>query len=166
MLRIALLVSAGLALVAWVVWVTERRSIAIAAACIAAGAAIAFSGAWLVDCRACHTAPLAVGVLASVPFFGAGWIALIASGRDPWTRRWFLPLLAAAALQALWAAPLILSSTIRGQCPCAGLFFDRAESTLSAIGIDRWVGPILLAEAALTLWLAWSAFTARAEPPR
>src|SRR5690349_18396670 len=117
MLRFALLFSAGFALVAWTLWFTERRAIAVAASAIAAGAGIALAGAWLVDCRACHTAPLAVGVLVSLPFFVVGWLGLAASRPDNWQAGWFLPLVAAMLVQALWALPLTTATTLGGQCP-------------------------------------------------
>ena len=125
---------------------------------------IALAGAWLVDCRACHTAPLAVGVLVSLPFFVAGWLALVASKPDHWHAGWFAPLLVAILVQVLWALPLTYATTLRGQCPCAGFIFNTSETTLSAIGIDHWVGPILLVEAVVTLWLAWTAFKAQPNP--
>ena len=107
----------------------------MAGAAICAGAGIALAGAWLLDCRACHTAPLAVGMLVSLPFFVVGWIALVASRPDRWGGGWFIPLFAATLVQALWAIPLILATTLGGQCPCAGLIFNRTETTLTAIGV-------------------------------
>ena len=160
MLRFILLFTGALVLVGWVVWASGRRPTAIASAAITAGTLIAVIASLLVDCRLCRTGPLAVGTLMSVPFFGLGWIALALARSDGLPRGWMLPILAAASFQMLWAVPLVHASTVLGACPCMGLIFNGSATALGAIGIDRAVGPILVAEAMVSVWLAWKAHTA------
>lgn len=163
MLRFGVLVVIGLAVVAWTVWASGRKAVAIAAAAVVSGAGVALFSSLLVDCRMCQTGPLVVGTLLSLPFFVVGWLALALPVHQEFHRTWLMPVLAAASLQVFWALPLTHAATILGECPCMGLVFNGVPTALSAIGIDRVVGPVLLAEAVVSVWLGWRAF-ARAVP--
>jgi hypothetical protein len=162
-LRFGLIFLLGLAVVAWALWASHRRPIAVAAASIAAGAGVALFASLLVDCRMCQTGALAVGTLMSLPFFVVGWIALAVPLHEEFHRSWLLPVLAASSFQVFWALPLTHAATIRGECPCMGLIFNGVPTALTAIGMDRAVGPVLLAEAVISVWLIWRAFV-RATP--
>jgi hypothetical protein len=158
-LRLILLFVLGLGVVAAALWASGRRAAVLGSSAVVAGALVALLASLLVDCRLCLTGPLAAGTLMSLPFFAVGVVALAVARHGVFARSLLLPGMGAGVFQVLWAIPLTQAATIRGDCPCSGLVFNGATTGLSAIGIDRAVGPILIAEALLALWLAWRAFS-------
>jgi hypothetical protein len=158
-LRLILLFVLGLGVVALALWASSRRAAALGSGAVVAGALVALLASLLVDCRLCLTGPLAAGTLMSLPFFAVGAVALAVARHAGVPRALLLPAFAAGLFQVIWAVPLTRAATFRGDCPCSGLVFNGAATGLTAIGIDRAVGPILIAEALLALWLAWKALS-------
>jgi hypothetical protein len=163
MRAVLLFAALGLLIVVAAVRALGSRAVVLATACIAAGAGVALAGVLAVDCAQCHTASLVVAAFASAPFWAAGLVALAISGADAWHRGWLVAIVLIGAVQAAWAAPVLYAATWGGRCPCEGFWWTQASSGLSAVGSDRWLGLLFLAEAALAVIIGWRAYR---RPPR
>lgn len=158
-MRAVLLFSAlGILVVVGAVRALGNRAVVLATSCIAAGAIVALAGILAVDCGQCHTASLVVAAFASAPFWAAGLIALVIAGADAWHRGWLTAIVLIGAVQAAWAAPVVSAATWGGRCPCEGFWWTSATSGLAAIGSDRWLGLLFLAEAVLAVVIGWRAY--------
>ncbi len=158
-MRAVLLFSAlGILIVAAAVRALGNRAVVLATACIAAGAIVALAGVLAVDCAQCHTSSMVVAAFASAPFWAAGLVALVIAGADAWHRGWLAAIVAIGAVQAAWAVPLVRAATWGGRCPCEGFWWTQASSGLAAIGSDRWLGLLFLAEALLAVVIGWRAY--------
>ena len=123
-----------------------------------AGTGIAWAGVLLVDCRQCHTSSLIVAAFASLPFFSAGIVGLAIAGADAWHRGWLVAVIACGLAQMAWAVPTVWAATLNGQCPCSGWWWGETGPGLAAVGSDRWLGLLFLAESVLSVLVGWRAY--------